>query len=105
MAPESSQPNRLSHTAIWRLHRFTRAAVAADSARSLDEDVRAFFEAVVEQFAGEGYWMPAAAPARGGGVDVWFRLPVAPADANFSVVWARLLTPSGLASHAISGRN
>ena len=49
--------------------------------------------------------MAATAPARGGGVDVWFRLPLAPADANFSLVWARLLASSGLKSQAISGRN
>jgi len=76
-----------------------------DPARSLDQDVRTFFAAVVEQFAGEGHWMPATARARGGGVDVWFKLPVSPADANFSVVWAQLLQSSGLASQAISGRN
>jgi hypothetical protein len=98
---EFSQPN----TPVWRLHRFTRAAAAADPARGLDEDVHRFFAAVVEHFSGEGYWMPATAPARGGGVDVWFKLPTAPADANFSMVWGRLLTSSGLASQAISGRN
>ena len=98
-----SQPNRL--TAQWRLHRFTRAASAMDSPRSLDEDVGGFFAAVIEQLAGEGYWMPATAPARGGGVDVWFKLPLAPADASFSAVWARLLDSSGLKSQAISGRN
>jgi len=100
---EASQPNR--PPAQWRLHRFTRADAAADCGRSLDQDARAFFAAVVEQFAGEGHWMAATAPARGGGVDVWFRLPLAPADANFSLVWARLLASSGLKSQAISGRN
>lgn len=104
MAPEPSQPNRMSPAAVWRLHRFMRAA-AADSTRCLDEDVRTFFAAVLDQFAGEGHWMPATAPARGGGVDVWFKLPVTPTDAHFGVVWARLLQASGLASQAISGRN
>jgi len=100
---EFSQPNRPA--VQWRLHRFTRADAAGDSARSLDQDVRTFFAAVVEQFAGEGRWMPATAPARGGGIDVWFRLPRAPADAAFSLVWSRLLDASGLKSQAISGRN
>lgn len=89
---------------MWRLHRFTRAA-AAESTRSLDEDVRAFFGALVEQLGGEGHWYPATAPAKGGGVDVWSRLPGTPADANFSTAWSRLLTSFGLASQAISGRN
>jgi len=106
MVLETSPPNRLSHTAVWRLHRFTRAdAAGVDPARSLDADVCAFFSAVVEQFDGAGHWMPATAPARGGGIDVWFRLPLAPADANFGVVWARLLASSGLKSQATSGRN
>lgn len=100
---EFSQPN--PPTAQWRLHRFTRAEGAGDSARSLDQDVRTFFAAVVEQVAGEGHWMPATAPARGGGIDVWFKLPLAPADASFSTVWTRLLNSSGLKSQAISGRN
>jgi hypothetical protein len=100
---EFLQPKR--PPATWRLHRFTRAAAAMNSPRGLDEDVRTFFAAVVEQFAGEGQWMPATAPARGGGVDVWFKLPAAPADTNFSVIWTRLLQASGLASQAISGRN
>jgi len=100
---EVSQPNR--PPVQWRLHRFARADVAGDCARILDEDVRTFFAAVVEQFAGQGHWMAATAPARGGGVDVWFRLPLAPADANFSQDWARLLASSGLKSQAISGRN
>ena len=73
--------------------------------RGVGEDVCVFFSAVIEHFAGEGHWMQATAPARGDGVDVWFRLPVAPADANFRLVWSRLLTSSGLASQAISGRN
>jgi hypothetical protein len=100
---EFLQPNR--PTTQWRLHRFTRADAAGDSARSLDEAVRTFFAAVVEQFAGDGQWMPATAPARGGGIDVWFKLPAAPTDANFNADWARLLQSSGLASQAISGRN
>ncbi|HET7065610.1 MAG TPA: hypothetical protein VFI49_15155 [Rudaea sp.] len=104
MAPEPLQPSRMNHSATWRLHRFTRAG-AADSARGVGEDVRVFFGAVIEHFAGEGCWMQATAPARGGGVDVWFRLPVAPADADFRLVWSRLLASSGLASQAISGRN
>jgi hypothetical protein len=105
MASKSSPQNRLSDTAVWRLHRFTRADPVVDSPRALDTDVYAFFTAVVEQFAGTGHWMPATAPARGGGIDVWFRFPLAPADANFSLVWARLLASSGLKSQAISGRN
>jgi hypothetical protein len=105
MAPEPLQTSRMNHSATWRLHRFTRAGAAAGTARSLGEDVRAFFGAVIEHFAGEGHWVQATAPARGGGVDVWFRLPVAPADANFGLIWSRLLTSSGLASQATSGRN
>jgi len=105
MIPEPSPLNRLPHSAAWRLHRFTRGDAGADPARSLDADICAFFIAVVEQFDGAGHWMPATAPARGGGVDVWFRLPLAPADPDFSAVWARLLAASGLASHAIKGRN
>jgi hypothetical protein len=106
MAPEPLPPSHLNHRATWRLHRFTRAGgAAADPARGIDADVRAFFGAVIEHFAGEGRWSQATAPARGGGVDVWFRIPVAPADDNFRLVWSRLLASSGLASQAISGRN
>ena len=105
MAPEPLPPRRLNHRATWRLHRFTRAGSVTDSGRDIDDDVRAFFGAVIEHFAGEGRWMQATAPARGGGVDVWFRLPAAPADDNLRLVWSRLLTSSGLASQPISGRN
>jgi hypothetical protein len=104
MATETSQ-DRLKRTAVWRLHRFARADEHMDSPRSLDADVCTFFTAVVEQFSGVGHWMPATAPARGGGIDVWFKLPLAPADANFGLVWARLLASSRLKSQAISGRN
>ena len=104
MANEPSPLNRTSHVAAWRLHRFTRAGNVADPPPSLDADVRAFFNAVVEQ-CGTGHWMAATAPARGGGIDVWFKLPQAPTDAAFSVVWTRLLSSHGLASRAVSGRN
>jgi hypothetical protein len=105
MATEPSPPNRLNHAAVWRLHRFTRAGPGVDSSPSLDADVRAFFTAVVGQFGGAGHWTTATAPARGGGIDVWFRLPLALADANFSALWSRLLLSYGLTSQAISGRN
>jgi hypothetical protein len=105
MTPDSSPPNRLSNTSVWRLHRFTRAGTGVDSPRSLDADVCVFFSAVIEEVSGEGRWMPATAPSRGGGVDVWFKLPLAPNDAAFGLVWTGLLDASGLKSQAISGRN
>jgi len=105
MTPESPRPNGPSPIAVWRLHRFTRADSAADCSSSLDADVYVFFSAVVDCLAGAGRWMPATAPARGGGIDVWFKLPLAPNDAAFSLVWTRLLNASGLKSQAISGRN
>ncbi len=103
MAPEPLRPT--NHSATWRLHRFTRAAAVADSARGIDEDVRAFCAAVIEHFAGDGHCMQATAPARDGAVDVWFRLPATAAEENFGLAWSRLLASSGLASQAISGRN
>jgi hypothetical protein len=105
MVPETPPKNRLRCATVWRLHRFTRAGAGTDSQRSLETDVCEFFSAIIEVFSGAGHWMPATAPARGGGVDVWFKLPLAPADAAFSLVWSRLLDASGLKSQAISGRN
>ena len=105
MTPETPTPRDAAPTAVWRLHRFTRADAASDTSSSLDADVDAFFSAVVDRFAGAGHWMPATAPARGGGIDVWFKLPLAPNDAAFSLVWTHLLNASGLKSQAISGRN
>jgi len=105
MTTESPTPRDPTSIAVWRLHRFTRADSAADSSSSIDADVYAFFSAVVDCLAGAGSWMPATAPARGGGIDVWFKLPLAPNDAAFSLVWNRLLNASGLKSQVISGRN
>jgi hypothetical protein len=99
------QPTLPARTAQWRLHRFTRAADAADVRRALDEDVRAFFTAIVAEFAGEGRWMAATAPAKGGGVDVWFRLPGVPGAADFAALWSRHLIACGLSSQAVTGRN
>jgi len=105
MTPETPTSRDRAPIAVWRLHRFTRADSAAHSSSSLDADVDAFFSAVVDCVAGAGRWMPATAPARGGGIDVWFKIPLAPSDAAFGLVWTRLLNASGLKSQAISGRN
>ena len=105
MVPETPPQIRLSSGSVWRLHRFTRTGADMEFQRSLDADVRAFFTAVVEECSGTGRWMPATAPARGGGVDVWFKLPKAPIDADFSPAWSRLLALFGLKSQAVSGRN
>jgi hypothetical protein len=104
-SPDPLQQRPVSQAAQWRLHRFTRAGAAADVQRDLREDIRAFFDAVLEEFSGEGLWFAATAPAKGGGVDVWFKLPAAPTDASFSSVWSRRLTSFGLSSQAVTGRN
>jgi hypothetical protein len=99
------QSNPSSRTALWRLHRFARAASAADLQRSLDQDIRAFFDAIIRHFGDDVHWIAATAPAKSGGIDVWFRLPAAPADIASGAVWVRELNSCGLASQAVSGRN
>jgi hypothetical protein len=97
--------NPSPRTAVWRLHVFTRAASAADSQRNLDQDIRAFFSAIVRQSAQPGHWIAATAPAKGGGVDVWFKLPAESSDAESSADWDRQLNHFGLTSRAVTGRN
>lgn len=99
------QPPLPTRTAQWRLHRFTRAADAVDARRALDEDIRAFFSAMLAEFAGEGRWMAATAPAKGGGVDVWFRFPGVPGGTDFGAAWSSHLIAFGLSSQAVTGRN
>lgn len=104
-SPDPQQQRPVSQAAQWRLHRFMRASAAADAQRDLREDIRAFFNAMIEEFSGEGHWFAATAPAKGGGVDVWFKLPAAPADASFGSAWSGRLTSHGLSSQAVTGRN
>ena len=99
------QQRPASQAAQWQLHRFTRAGATVDVQRDLRNDIRAFFDLVVGEFAGEGHWYAATAPAKGGGVDAWFKLPAAPADARLRSVWARHLSSLGLSSQAVTGRN
>lgn len=86
---------------MWCLYRFTRD-VNVPRQENLDGDVRALAQAIA-QLARGGIWVEATARA-GGGIDVWFSLPVPPTDPVLAAAWREHLRERGLAARRITNR-
>jgi len=88
---------------MWCLYRFTRAA-KTDRSADLSADIYAFAQAIVQQPASAGIWIKATACV-GGGVDIWFSIPVMPADPVLATLWQEQLHRHGLAAQRLTNRS
>ena len=90
---------------MWRLYRLTEAASDTPAARDLRAASCAFARSIVEH-AGAGHWSAPTAPARAGGMELWFNLPSLDVPApEFEQAWNTQLQRNGLRATRISGRN
>ena len=89
---------------MWFVYRFARdvAAAATVPTHTIDRDVAAFSNAIVQQVAGR--WVAASARAADGGVEVWFNLPALPSAAELNQVWAKCLSTYALTGKRITNR-
>lgn len=85
---------------MWCLYRFTRSP---ESNRGLDANVRSFAQTIVEQAANRAIWVEATARV-GGGIDVWFNLPVLPTDPTLAPAWQDQLRQHDLVAQRITSR-
>jgi len=87
---------------MWCLYRFTRATKTVRSS-DLGADICAFAQAIVQPPESEGIWITATACV-GGGVDIWFSIPVLPTDPALAPLWQEQLRRRGLAAQRITNR-
>ena len=89
---------------MWCCYRFHLDAASA-AGRELGAATDAFAAAIVRQAGGSATWSVASAPARDGGVEVWFGLPHLPTHEALAPLWQRQLESHGLVAQRVPNRN
>lgn len=91
---------------MWCVYRLTLAEPrGVETGRDLRAIARSFSDALFDQLGCAPDWVAASAPARKGGVEIWYRIPIASSEPMFRAAWQTQLSRFALLAERVANRN